>query len=109
MNTSNEFKGTGTLVRESETKNVGQNNVHNFTLAFNNKNTATFVDCEAWGDVGNPVQRAHKGDFVTIEGYLKQDSWVSKTGEKRSKLKVVARKVESLGNAFPKDIFSLDN
>ncbi|HYF51781.1 MAG TPA: single-stranded DNA-binding protein [Planctomycetota bacterium] len=58
----------------------------------------TFVDIEVWGkqaEVAN--QYLSKGRPVFIEGRLKLDQWDDKqTGQKRSKLKVVAERIHFL-------------
>jgi len=58
----------------------------------------TFVDVTLWGrtaEVANEFLR--KGAAVLIEGRLKLDAWETKEGEKRSKLKVVAERMQTLG------------
>lgn len=57
----------------------------------------TFVDVTLWArtaEVAN--QYLNKGSSVLIEGRLKLDSW-EKDGQKRSKLRVVADKMQMLG------------
>jgi single-strand DNA-binding protein len=57
----------------------------------------TFVDCTLWGrtaEIAN--QYLSKGDPCLIEGRLKLEQW-EKDGQKRSKLKVVADKLQLLG------------
>jgi single-strand DNA-binding protein len=57
----------------------------------------TFVDVTLWGrtaEVAN--QYLTKGSNVLIEGRLKLEQW-EKDGQKRSKLKVVADKMQMLG------------
>lgn len=59
----------------------------------------TFVDIEAWGKTGELVSKyLSKGSPAMVEGRLRFDSWESKTGEKRSKLKVVVENVQFLSN-----------
>lgn len=57
----------------------------------------TFVDCTLWArtaEVANEYLR--KGSPVLIEGRLKLEQW-EKDGQKRSKLRVVADKMQMLG------------
>ena len=57
----------------------------------------TFVDVTLWArtaEVAN--QYLNKGSSVLIEGRLKLDQW-EKDGQKRSKLRVVADKMQMLG------------
>jgi len=59
----------------------------------------TFVDLEAWGKTGELVSKyLTKGSPAMVEGRLKFDSWESKTGEKRNKLKVVVENVQFLSS-----------
>jgi single-strand DNA-binding protein len=57
-----------------------------------------FVDVTVWGkQAENATEYLSKGSQVFIEGYLRLDSWEDKnTGDKRSKLKVVANNVQYL-------------
>jgi single-strand DNA-binding protein len=59
------------------------------------KDETTFVDVETWGRTAELVgQYLTKGRGCFIEGRLKLDSWEDKeSGQKRSKLKVVADNV----------------
>jgi single-strand DNA-binding protein len=59
---------------------------------------ATFVDCEAWGKVGELIAKYQtKGSLCLVQGRLKLDQWEDKqTQQKRSKLKVVVENVTFL-------------
>lgn len=60
----------------------------------------TYVDLEAWGKQGELISKyLSKGSPAMIEGRLRFDSWESKTGEKRSKLRVVVDNVQFLGRS----------
>ena len=61
---------------------------------------ATFVDIEVWGRQAETASEyLSKGSPVLIEGRLKLDTWESKrTGERRSKLRVVGERVQFLGS-----------
>ena len=61
----------------------------------------SFVDVECWGKTAeNLAQYMRKGSPVLVEGRLKQDSWDDRaSGQRRSKLKVVAMKVTFLPGA----------
>jgi single-strand DNA-binding protein len=64
----------------------------------NTHEETTFVDIEAWGRQGETISKyLSKGRPVMIEGRLRFDSWESKSGEKRSKLKVVVDNFQFLG------------
>ncbi len=65
------------------------------------KEEVTFVDVTVWG---NTAENAHKylskGRGVFVEGRLQMDSWDDKaTGQKRTKLKVVADALQFLPDA----------
>ena len=58
----------------------------------------TFVDVTAWGrNAENCSQYLSKGSPAFIEGRLTFDSWENDQGERRSKLKVTARRIDFLG------------
>lgn len=91
----------GNLTRDVELKHTPNDQpVATFGLATNRKyrtregedrDEATFVDCEAWGRTAEVMsQYLAKGRPVFIEGRLKLDQWEDKeTGKSRSKLRVV--------------------
>ena len=85
----------GNLCRDPELKHTTSGKaVVQFTVAVNDRDDATFVDCEAWEKTAeNVAEYLHKGDGVGVEGRLKMDRW-EKDGQKRSKLKVVAFRVQ---------------
>lgn len=59
----------------------------------------TYVNVTVWNKQAETCcQYLKKGRPVHVEGYLKMDSWEDKnSGEKRSKLKVEAERVQFLG------------
>jgi single-strand DNA-binding protein len=65
------------------------------------KEEVTFVDVEVWGRTAENVgQYMRKGRPIMIEGRLKLDQWDDKqTGQKKSRLGVVAETVQFLGSA----------
>jgi len=57
----------------------------------------TFVDVTLWGRTAEVANEyLSKGSPVLIEGRLKLDTW-EKDGQKRSKLRVVAEKMQMIG------------
>jgi single-strand DNA-binding protein len=64
------------------------------------KEEATFVDVTLWGRQAEVAQEyLKKGRQVFIEGRLQLDSWDDKqTGQKRSRLRVVAENMQMLGS-----------
>ena len=61
----------------------------------------TYVDITVWGRTAEIAhQYAGKGRPLFVEGRLQTDTWDDKaTGQKRSKLKVVAENIQLLGSA----------
>jgi single-strand DNA-binding protein len=64
------------------------------------KEEVTFVDVDVWGRTAENVgQYMRKGRPILIEGRLKLDQWDDKqTGQKKSRLGVVAESVQFLGS-----------
>lgn len=64
-----------------------------------------FIDVTVWNrQAENCHSYLKKGRQVHIEGYLKQDSWDDKnTGEKRTKIKVEAERVQFLDSPARRD------
>ena len=58
----------------------------------NNVDQVSFIDCSAWGKLGETIgQYAKKGSGVLVSGRLDQRTWEDKTsGQKRSRVEVVA-------------------
>ena len=96
----------GNLTRDPQVRFfANERAVADFGLAINRKyktndgqlkEETTFVDVEAWGRTAELVgQYLTKGRGCFIEGRLKLDSWDDKeSGQKRSKLKIVADSVQ---------------
>lgn len=100
----NHLTVSGNLTRDPEFRSVGADkSVTAFTIAHNTrfktqdgeqKEEVTFIDCEAWGRQGEiAAQYLTKGSQTIVEGRIKQDNWLDKDGQKRSKLKIVADRV----------------
>ncbi|MFP4687805.1 MAG: single-stranded DNA-binding protein [bacterium] len=59
----------------------------------------TFVDITVWGRTAeNCSQYLSKGSPVFVEGRLTLDQWENNEGQRRSKLKVTAQRVDFLGS-----------
>jgi single-strand DNA-binding protein len=98
----------GNLTRDPEVKYTPKGTaVCDLGLAINDsykaqdgtiKETVTFVDVEVWGRTAeNCKQYLTKGRPVFVEGQLKLDQWESPQGEKKSKMRVRADRVQFLG------------
>lgn len=60
--------------------------------------TTCFVDLVAWRRQAELCQEyLAKGSLVSVEGSLKLDQWETEAGEKRSKLRVTANRIQFLG------------
>jgi single-strand DNA-binding protein len=105
----------GNLTRDPELRRLPNGTaVTELGLAVNNsyttkdgekKEDTLFVDVTVWaGQAENAVQYLKKGSPVHIEGALKMDSWEDKTsGERRTKLKVQADRVQFLNGGKGRD------
>lgn len=110
----------GNLTRDPEVRHTPKGSaVADLALAVNRrvqdgnggwKDEVTFVDVTVWGNSAENAQKyLTKGRGVFIEGRLQMDVWDDKaTGQKRSKLKVVADNLQFLpdGKGGPARQFS---
>jgi single-strand DNA-binding protein len=100
----------GNLTRDPEVKYTPKGTaIAEFGLAVNRNYTTesgekreevTFLDVEAFGRVAEIIgEYCKKGRPLFVEGRLKLDQWDDKTtGQKRSKLRVVADNIQLLGS-----------
>jgi len=83
---------TGRLVANPEFFGEGDIRRAVFTVAFNRgrdeRRKSTFVDCIAWGKRAGLLELFSKGQGISVQGQLETDSWETKEGAKRSKLRV---------------------
>ena len=62
------------------------------------KTETCFIDIVVWRKTAESCKEyLHKGSPVFVEGRLQLDTWENKQGEKKSKLRVVAERVQFLG------------
>lgn len=99
----------GNVTRDPELRYIGSGTaVLDLGLAVNRrskgqngefKEEVTFVTVTIWGKTAeNCAEYLSKGRPVFIEGHMRNDNWEDKkTGEKRSKLAIVAENVQFLG------------
>ncbi|MGE4488659.1 MAG: single-stranded DNA-binding protein [Kiritimatiellales bacterium] len=108
MSTLNRVFLMGNLTRDPEVRYTPSGTaVGDLGLAVNEsyKNKAgetvestVFVDVEVWARQAETcAEYLYKGSSVFIEGRLKLDQWENQQGEKRSKLRVRADRVQFLG------------
>ncbi len=101
----------GRLTRDPEIRFLPSGTqVTTFTLAVNRayktkdssdwKEETYFFDVEAFGYLAERLgKQLNKGTQVLIEGQLRQDKWETPSGEKRSRIKIVADKVNILSTS----------
>jgi single-strand DNA-binding protein len=100
----------GNLTRDPEVKYTPKGTaVGDLAIAINDsykaqdgtiKETVTYVDIEVWGRQAETCkQYLTKGRPVFVEGQLRLDQWESPQGEKKSRLKVRADRVQFLGGS----------
>ena len=97
----------GNLTRDPELRYTASGAaVASFGLAVNRKYKAgeewkeevCFVDITVWAkQAENCAEYLHKGSPVFLEGRLNFQSWETDTGQKRTKLEVVANNIQFLG------------
>ena len=64
------------------------------------RSEAMFIDCQAFDKSAETLkQYMSKGASILIEGRLKLDTWEDKTGQKRSKHKVVVERFQFIGGS----------
>ncbi len=109
MSSFNRVTLLGNLTRDPELKRTKSGSaVTDIGLAMNRSRTlengekqdeTTFVDVTVWGKTAeNAAKYLQKGRSVLVEGRLQLDTWTdSKTGQNRSKLRVVAESLQFLG------------
>jgi single-strand DNA-binding protein len=97
----------GNLTRDPELRYIPSGTaVSEIGLAVNDRvkkdgqwvDETTFVDVTLWARTAEIANEyLSKGSSVLIEGRLKLDSWESNDGQKRSKLRVIADRMQMLG------------
>ncbi|MDF1657412.1 MAG: single-stranded DNA-binding protein [Verrucomicrobiales bacterium] len=110
MSSYNRVTLVGNLTRDPELKRVKSGQaVADLGLALNRawmneagqkQEETTFVDVTVWGKTAeNAAKYLQKGRSVLVEGRLQLDTWMdSKSGQNRSKLRVVAESLQFMGS-----------
>ena len=96
----------GNLTRDPELKTVGETCVCDFAIAIDDGykkksgekvERTEFIDIVVWGVQGeNANKYLSKGSSVLVEGKWQTDRWENEAGEKRSKVRVRADRVQFL-------------
>lgn len=109
MSSFNQIVFMGHLARDPELRYTPQGKaVANFTVAANRRyvkedgekaEEVAFVDVSVWNRQAEAcAEYLRKGRLVLVSGRLAQDNWTDKdSGQKRSKLKIVAQQVTFVG------------
>jgi single stranded DNA-binding protein len=97
--------GTGNVVADAELKEIGEKKTKlaQFTVAVNRRREGrepevSFFDVKAWSYAAENARGFKKGDFVYVEGELKQERW-EKDGKKNSK--VIINSFKCFKASFP--------
>lgn len=101
----------GNLTRDPELRSTPSgSSVCSFSVAVNrvykdangeNKEDVSFIDCSAWGKLGEMIANyAKKGSSVLVSGRLSQRTWEDKNGGgKRSRVEIVVEDFNFTGTA----------
>jgi single-strand DNA-binding protein len=104
----NKFIGLGNLTRDPELRYTPSGApVCNFDLALNRsyttqegqkKDEVCFMTIVVWGKQAEScAQYLGKGRQALVEGHLQQRSWETPEGQKRTKVEIVAERVQFVG------------
>lgn len=104
MNDINTLTITGRIVKEPETKAIGDKTICTFTLANNGskkvngewKEDASFFDCTVFGNTAIYAAKLNKGTLVCISGSMRCEYWISKDGVKKSRWRVTVDRIVSM-------------
>jgi single-strand DNA-binding protein len=113
----NEVVLGGRVTKDLVSRQAGKGRVANFSIAHNReyvvrtdgveetKSQTSFVDCVAWNKLVDNLQAENvgKGTPIEVTGYLVQEEWEDKDGNKRRSLKINVREFVVLNNS-PKKV-----
>lgn len=85
----------GRLTAEIDGRAINDKHLSKFTVASNQGDRALFLPVEAW-NMEHLAKFLGKGSRVLVAGTLRQDSWETEKGEKRSRIFLLASVVEFL-------------
>lgn len=69
-----------------------------------NRDTVDYIDCVAWSGLAQIIiKHCRKGDKIAIEGAIRQDKYLSKNGEKKTKYIVNVDNMEFCGTKTHKN------
>ena len=91
----------GRIANDLELRGTEDNRVINFNLAverYGKKDEADFIPVTVFGkSAENLVKYQAKGSMIAIQGYIRQENYTDKDGNKRNAFKVIANRVQFLG------------
>ena len=101
---------TGNITRDPDLRTTPNgSSVCSFSVAVNRvyrdssgaqKEDVSFIDCSAWGKLGEMIGQYAKGSGVLVSGRLSQRTWEDKTsGQKRSRVEIVVEDFNFTSNA----------
>lgn len=104
----------GNLTRDPDLRTTkGGQSFCEFSLAINRlvklhdgqeREETCFVDLTIWGKQADACKKyLTKGRSVYVEGRLTLDQWESETGERKSRLRVVAERISFIGGGRQND------
>jgi len=105
----------GRLVADPQERKADKYTIANFSIAidreFSKDRVTDFLDCQAWGKTAEFVnQYLKKGSLIAVSGRIQKDVWKDKgTGQNRSRVIIIADKVNSLGGGEKKDAVKDEN
>jgi single-strand DNA-binding protein len=92
----------GRLGRDPETRQVGDRNVTNFSIAvdrFKKDDGPLWVDVSAWGKLGETAARfLHKGREVVVSGRVDLRTYAKNDGSQGASLSLDARDLTLIGS-----------
>ena len=86
---------TGNLTADIETLPINDRSLSKFTVASNQGDRTVFLPVEVWNQ-DHLQHHLRKGSKVLVSGSLRQNTWLNKEGERRSRLILVGQYVEFL-------------
>lgn len=86
---------TGNLTADIETLPINDKSLSKFTVACNQGDRTVFLPVEVWNH-DYLQDHLHKGSKVLVSGSLRQNTWLNKEGERRSRLILVGQYIEFL-------------
>lgn len=90
----------GRLTKDPELRQTQNGTaVTSFSLAFNDREEASFFDCVAWKSTAEFVcQYLRKASMVVVEGRLQTRDWKDQNGNKRRNTEIVVNRVHFCGS-----------